>query len=153
MTPNHITALDAALTILFHVRRQRRGASEFNRWGIGAMYRIPTDLNIKGLVGSVLNQIRLGRYDVQFHFDSAACISTQTQLDVFRGTNKIAAWNEENNWSGAEFQALLNEKVVAYSVPNDRLLTVQFESGLALHFHDDSDQYECIQIDPGGIII
>jgi hypothetical protein len=31
MTPNHITALDAALTIVFHVRRQRRGASEFNR--------------------------------------------------------------------------------------------------------------------------
>jgi hypothetical protein len=31
MTPNHITALDAALTILFHVRRQPRGASEFNR--------------------------------------------------------------------------------------------------------------------------
>ena len=25
MTPNHITTLDAALTILFHVRRQRRG--------------------------------------------------------------------------------------------------------------------------------
>jgi len=31
MTPNHITELDAALPTLFHVRRHRRGASEFNR--------------------------------------------------------------------------------------------------------------------------
>jgi hypothetical protein len=32
MQANEITALDAATTILFHVGRQRRGASEFCRW-------------------------------------------------------------------------------------------------------------------------
>jgi hypothetical protein len=30
--PNKFTSLDAAMTLLFHVGRQRRGASEFNRW-------------------------------------------------------------------------------------------------------------------------
>jgi hypothetical protein len=30
MKPDHFTALDAALTIRFHVQRQRRGASELN---------------------------------------------------------------------------------------------------------------------------
>jgi len=32
MTPNQITSLDAAMTILFHIECQRRGASEFLRW-------------------------------------------------------------------------------------------------------------------------
>jgi hypothetical protein len=31
-TPNRITSLDAAMTILFIIGRQRRGASEFIRW-------------------------------------------------------------------------------------------------------------------------
>ena len=30
--PNQITALDAAMALLFHVGRQWRGASEFHRW-------------------------------------------------------------------------------------------------------------------------
>jgi hypothetical protein len=29
--PNEITALDAAMTLVFHTDRQWRGASEFNR--------------------------------------------------------------------------------------------------------------------------
>jgi hypothetical protein len=29
--PNHITALDAAMTILFHIAHPRHGASEFIR--------------------------------------------------------------------------------------------------------------------------
>jgi len=117
------------------------------------MYRVPANLKIDGIVGSALNQICLGRYDVQFHFDSDACISAQGTVDLLHGTDKISSWNDKNNWSSTGFQNLLNGKVVAYSVPNDRLLIVQFESDFALHFHDDSDQYECIQIEPGGITI
>jgi hypothetical protein len=30
--PNKITSLDAAMTLLFHVECQQRGASEFRRW-------------------------------------------------------------------------------------------------------------------------
>lgn len=29
-----ITSLDAAMPLLFHTGRQRRGASEFNRYGV-----------------------------------------------------------------------------------------------------------------------
>jgi hypothetical protein len=32
MTPNEITSLDAAITMLFHVVAHSRGASEFYRW-------------------------------------------------------------------------------------------------------------------------
>jgi hypothetical protein len=31
MTPNKVTSLDAAMTLLFHVGRQWGGASEFHR--------------------------------------------------------------------------------------------------------------------------
>ena len=32
MTPNPVTSLDAAMSLLFHIGRQWRGASEFLRW-------------------------------------------------------------------------------------------------------------------------
>jgi len=31
--PNYRTALDTATGLCFHIGRQRRGASEFQRWG------------------------------------------------------------------------------------------------------------------------
>ena len=37
MTPNPITSLDAAMTILFHIGRSRRGASEFHRSAYSAL--------------------------------------------------------------------------------------------------------------------
>lgn len=32
MATNHITSLDAAMTLWFHIVADCRGASEFNRW-------------------------------------------------------------------------------------------------------------------------
>jgi hypothetical protein len=34
MTPNPVTALDAAMTLPFHIERQGRGASEFHRYAL-----------------------------------------------------------------------------------------------------------------------
>jgi hypothetical protein len=34
MTPNPITSLDAAMMLVFHAGRQRRGVSEFQRWAV-----------------------------------------------------------------------------------------------------------------------
>ena len=34
MTPNEVTALDAAMSFSLHIRRQCRGASEFLRWAL-----------------------------------------------------------------------------------------------------------------------
>jgi len=116
------------------------------------MYRIPADINLDDIVGSEIHQIRLGRYDVQFHFDSGRSIAVQGDVDVFQNSTLISNWTEEHNWTNTEFQKLLNAPVLSYSVPNDRLLEIKFEDSLVLHLHDSSDQYETMQIYPEGFI-
>ncbi|MDP2033848.1 MAG: hypothetical protein Q8K29_10615 [Polaromonas sp.] len=45
-----------------------------------------------------------------------------------------------------DFQRLLMIEVLSYAVPHDRLLEIHFAGGLVLQLHDDSDQFESMQI-------
>jgi hypothetical protein len=117
------------------------------------MYRISSDINLSDIIGSEIQQIRLGRYDVQFHFGSGRTICVQSEIEVLEQDAVIATWSEEHNWSSTAFQKLLNASVLNYSVPNDRLLEIEFKGNLVLRLYDSSDQYESMQIYPEGIII
>ena len=114
------------------------------------MYRITGDLDLGDIVGSEIHQICLGRYDVQFRFGSKTLIAVQNRATLLENGETIGAWDEETNWTSLAFQRLLNLRVESYSVPNDRLLEIRFYGGLALHLHDDSDQFESIHIYPRG---
>jgi len=111
------------------------------------MYRVPENLDLTFIIGADLNMISLGRYDVQFVFDCKSTISLQSRATVLFNGSEISAWTEDG-WSSLDFQKLLNQTVVGYSVPNDRVIEVQFDSGFTLQLHDDSDQYESMQIYP-----
>jgi hypothetical protein len=117
------------------------------------MYRIPQSLDLEDIIGSDIQQIFLGRYDVQFCFGSNTRIAVQSRVTLIEGEMIIAAWDEKRNWTTLEFQRLLNEKVEGYYVPNDQTLEVRFSSGLVLQLHDDSDQFESMQIYPLGDIV
>ncbi len=112
------------------------------------MYRIPDDLDLNDIVNSEIQQICLGRYDVQFHFASGTIVAVQGDVTLLDGDKVIGTWNEAGNWTSLGFQQLLNVAVTGYSVVNDRLLQINFASGLILHLHDYSDQYESFQIYP-----
>ena len=117
------------------------------------MYRIPADIDLSDIVGSEIQQVCLGRYDVQFHFASGRTISVQGDVEVLEHDSVLASWNENDNWSSTGFQQLLNTTVKSYSVPNDRLLEINFDRNLILRLYDSSDQYESMQIYPGGTIV
>jgi hypothetical protein len=119
------------------------------------MYGI-SDLNLDEIVGSEIHLICSGRYDVQFHFGSGTRVMVQGDVTLFEGDKLVGSWNEENNWSSLAFQHLLNVTIKGYSVPNDRLLQIEFENSYVLKLHDSSDQYESFQIykkDTNGIIV
>jgi hypothetical protein len=117
------------------------------------MNGIPRDLNLSDIVGSEIQQIRVGRYDVQFYFGSGRGINVQGDVDVLNGGRVIAEWREESGWSTVAFHKLLNTPVVGYSIPHERLLEIQFEGELSMRLHDSSEQYESMQIYPEGIIV
>ncbi len=114
------------------------------------MYRIAQSLDLDDIVGSEIQQISLGRYDVQFHFGSRTRIVVQSRATLLERGEIIAAWEENRNWTTLEFQRLLNAPIEGYSVPDDRTLEIRFSSELVLHLHDDSDQFESMQIYPLG---
>ena len=110
------------------------------------MYRISKDIDLNEIVGSEIQQICSGRYDIQFHFHSGTNISVQGEISLLDRGQVLGTWNEEQNWTSLSFQQLLNVKVIQYSVPNDRLLQIDFANGFILQLHDSSDQYESFQI-------
>lgn len=110
------------------------------------MYRIPDDLVLNEIVGSEIQQICCGKYDVQFHFHSGTNIAVQGDVTLLDGDRIIGNWTESGNWTNVFFQQLLNLAVIGYFVPNDRLLQINFEQGLVLQLYDSSDQYESFQI-------
>jgi len=118
-----------------------------------AVYGIPSELNLNDIVGSEIQQIRLGRYDVQLAFGSGRTIAVQGDLELFEEDQLVASWNDQRNWSSLAFQRLLNAEVLSYSVVNEKLLEIKFEGDLTLYLHDSSDQYETMQIYPEGFII
>ena len=111
------------------------------------MYRIPADLDIKGIVGYDLNFLGLGRRDIQLDFNGSGikfCI--QGNVTLLENGKVIATWNEQTNRSSLDFQKVLNATVESYAIPIEKLLEIRFDKGLTLQIHDDSDQYEAMQI-------
>ncbi|MGY2135708.1 hypothetical protein ACW9I8_03705 [Pseudomonas reactans] len=117
------------------------------------MYGFTKDLKIAGILGAEIQQIRLGRYDVQFLFCSGSCIAVQSLIEVFQGEKLIATWDEDVNWTNSNFQKLLNVTVTSYSVIDERTLEIRLHEELRLRLHDNSEQFESLQIYPEYIVV
>ena len=117
------------------------------------MHGFSEDLKLEGVVGSEIQQICLGRYDVQFLFGSGTRICVQSFVEVFEGEKLVATWDEERNWTTTAFQKLMNETVDSYAVLSKQTMEIRFQNGLRLRLHDNSTQYESLQIYPEFIVI
>lgn len=102
-------------------------------------------------MNSNLDQICLGRYDVQFRFGCGTAICVQSRVTLRESGVIIAIWSEEQNWTTLEFQRLLNLEATAFSVPHERLLEIEFPGALTLQLHDDSDMFESMLIYQPGV--
>lgn len=118
-----------------------------------SMYRFASNLNLDDLVSSEIQQICLGPADVQFRFGSGTCISVQGRVTLAVEGQVLSEWSTTDGWSNREFQRMFNSQIKEYEVVNDRLLEIRFMDGLALQLHDDSDQFESLQIYPGGYVV
>ena len=110
------------------------------------MYRVALDLDLSFCVGHSLNQVALGKYDVQFKFESGVTLALRSQGEVRQGGNVVASWTEDAGWSSLGFVALLNQTVIHAHVPDERTIELQFPEGFVLRVYDKSDQFESIQI-------
>jgi hypothetical protein len=72
------------------------------------MHDIPSNFDLSFCVGSHLERVAVGKYDLQFCFESGATISLQCTVRVLHEEELVAEWNENTGWSSMAFQDLLN---------------------------------------------
>lgn len=117
------------------------------------MYGFSKDLKLEGIVGSEIEQICLGRRDVQFLFGSGTRICVQSLVEVLQEETIVATWDVERNWTTSAFQKALMVTVDAYTVINERVMEITLQGGLRLRLYDNSAKYESLQIYPDFIVI
>ncbi len=112
------------------------------------MYRIPKDLDLSKVIGEFTTQIRVGQFDLQFTFGKVN-FAVYSQVDLVQNGEVIGSWNE-GKWPDPRFYEIMNVNLVKYEVPNDRLIVLYFSNGIEMRLNDNSDQYECMQIQIEG---
>lgn len=112
------------------------------------MYRIPSTLDLRPVVGEATTQLRVGQFDIQFTFGPLA-FAIQSPIRLFRGGQLIAQW-DGSNWPEAGFRDVMNQKVVRCDIVSDTRIVFEFQDGLEMHLEDNSDQYESMQIACAG---
>lgn len=119
------------------------------------MYRIPDELDLSPVVGEFTTQVRVGQFDLQFTIGPVS-FAVESPVNLFRDGKCIAHW-EGGRWPEHGFMDIMNVEVRRWEVPNDRLIVLEFDNGIAMHLEDSSDQYESMQIhfegDPSPWII
>jgi len=108
------------------------------------MYRIPDALDLSPIVGEFTTQLGVGQFDLHFTFGPVSFV-VQSPVNLFRNGKLIAHW-EEGRWPDPDFYDVMNATIRRCEVPNDRLIVLEFDNGIAMHLEDSSDQYECMQI-------
>ena len=108
------------------------------------MYGIPNDLDLSTVRGEATTQICVGQFDLQCSFGPVDFL-VKSEISLFKDQKLIGSW-KEGKWPDPTFYEIMDVKIDKWEVPNDRLLVLHFENGIAMHLIDNSDQYECIEI-------
>jgi len=117
------------------------------------MYGVPEDLDLSPFHGSLLVQVCIGEFDLQFHFQPEGSISTQGEW-LFRSADGVTIDRSCDNASRMHFtiHRVLGQKVISTAIQPPASFELVFESGMTLRFCDSSDHYESIQIYPTGTV-
>jgi hypothetical protein len=121
------------------------------------MYGVPDDLPLERFVGHSLNQISLGQFQIQLHFDGAGSMTAESRWEL-RGpagdlVDASCPFGERDCF---RIHQVIGAQVSGYSITAPRFFTLHFETGHALTIFDDSKEYESFSIklaDEGGIFV
>ena len=110
------------------------------------MNRIASDLDLSFCISHSLDQIAIGKYDLQLNFGSGVTLAVQSEAELLKGGTVVGTWTEAGGWSSLAYAALLNDTVTHAHIPDERTIELQFSDGLVLRLYDNSDQFESMQI-------
>jgi hypothetical protein len=110
------------------------------------VYSIPEDFDLSICVGTPLDQIRLGKFDVQFVFSSGARIHVQDEIALEQVGGVVTHWHSGTGWTSPGFQALIGLHVVEVRRLSGAGFELIFADQCRLTLMETSSQYESFQI-------
>lgn len=113
------------------------------------MYGVPADLDLSFLHRTELIQVRIGVYDVQFHFEPDAAICAGDSWELFDETGACVDSGLPFPRPPFQLHRLLGQRVTRIEVVAPTHLELTFERGERLRFADSSERYESFTITAG----
>jgi len=115
------------------------------------MYGVPADLDLSRLENSVLIQLCIGQYQMQFHFHPSSLISVEGKWELRDASGTLLDGTERNllRENAIDAHRLLGKRVSGASLDAARSISLCFEGGDLLTIYDDSTEYESFYIQPG----
>ena len=120
------------------------------------MHGFPAGMDLTPFVGVDLNQICLGRFQVNFCFNGAGTISCRGLWELRAPDGElIDAECPHESRDYYRLHYILDQQVVRYAVDPPRSFTLVFGTGHALTICDDSEQYESVVMwmDNGVVVV
>lgn len=124
------------------------------------MHGVPANLDLRPFVGASLDQIRLGAWDIQFHFSGpkgcpSASLGVEGRWAVFSASGEVIDESLRDDQAPEEravyrVHRLLGHSVVAFTLDPPTSLTLTFDDGSRLTVWDDESGYESFHVEPGG---
>lgn len=116
------------------------------------MYGITKTGDYGFLVGKLVEQVCLGRYQTQIHLDDAR-LSIEGKHVLLRAEDQMAIIWERGQFRSDGISKLLGQTVSGVSVSEGGPVEITFSQGDRLLIFDDSHQYESFEIRCGDLWI
>jgi len=115
------------------------------------MYGVPTDLPVERFVGHELNQVCLGRFQVQFHCSGTGSIFVEGRWELRDKTGALLdSVREHSERLSYQIHRILDVPIERAAVDPPRSFALFFKGGLALTVFDESEEYESFSIHLDG---
>lgn len=114
------------------------------------MYGVPADLPLHRFVGKAMNQVAIGKFQVEFHFAGAGSIFAESRWELRGPSGEVVDSSRDHSQRDCyRVHQAIDTPVVRFSIDPPRSFTLVFESGHALTVFDDSDKHESFSVHIG----
>ncbi len=118
------------------------------------MFGVPSNLDLKHLIGVECTQICLGLHQVQVHFTKAVSLSIEGRWELRDSNGEIL--DQGKNLKQQEcmlLHVIVGRTVVDTRIAAAKSITIVFDNRLVLEVFDSSHEFESFQIQPSDIIV
>lgn len=119
---------------------------------LDGMYGVPASLPLAHFIGQELNQIAIGRFQVQLHFSGTGSISIEGSWELRDAQGTLVDKSQDHVERDCyRVHRVLDLPVERFEIDPPRSFTLVFSSGHSLTVFDDSEQYESFSVHLNGL--